>query len=116
MKFRGGKGLACLGGTILAFDVRLFLVMLVIELILVLVMDYICVVPITASIVFPFLYYYITANLYGSLVLCVATVVMLIKHIENIRRIMNGSEAHFSLLWRRNEEINRVKKNIDDEN
>ena len=36
MHFRGGKGLACLGGVILAYNWRLFVVMLLAELLLVL--------------------------------------------------------------------------------
>ena len=56
MKFQGGKGLACLGGILLAIDYRLLLIMLAIEIIIVLLVDYICVIPITASVFVPVLY------------------------------------------------------------
>lgn len=61
MQFRGGKGLACLGGAILAIDWRFFLIMLAAELVLALIVNYICVVPISASFVLP-----VTYGLLGS--------------------------------------------------
>ena len=56
MKFKGGKGLACLGGILLAVDWRLLLIVLAIEIVIVLLVNYICIVPITASIAMPILY------------------------------------------------------------
>lgn len=115
MKFQGGKGLACLGGVMLAVDWRLFLFMLIFELILVLLVDYICIVPITASILFPILLGVLGNDGAGWLlhggdgwlaaaVFSAATVSILSRHIENIRRIIMGKELHFSFLWSRNKE------------
>ena len=64
MKFRGGKGLACLGGAILAYNWRLFTVMLVAELLLALLTNYICFVPITASIAFPLIYRHLEHDIF----------------------------------------------------
>lgn len=108
MRFRGGKGLACLGGVILAYDFRVFLALLVAELLLTLLLDYICVVPITASAVFPFIYGALSHDVRGALVFGIAGVVMLLKHIENLVRIHEGKEVHLSFLWKRDEEIDRV--------
>ena len=33
------------------------------------------------------------------------------KHIRNLRRIEEGTEAHISFLWKRDEEIERLKHN-----
>ena len=114
MGFKGGKGLACLGGMILAFNWKVFLIMLFIELVLAILTDYICVVPITASIAFPAVYGIMTANLVGALILLVATAVMLIKHLENLKRIRQGTELHFSYLWGKNKdsEKERILKNV----
>ncbi|MBQ8433077.1 MAG: glycerol-3-phosphate acyltransferase [Clostridia bacterium] len=106
--FRGGKGLACLGGMILAYDWAFFLALLSSELILVLIVDYICVVPITASIIFPVVYALRSKNLIGTLILLVSTFFILLKHIENLKRIRKGTEAHFSFLWKRDQEIERL--------
>lgn len=110
MKFRGGKGLACLGGMILALDLPVFLIMLAIELVLVLIVDYICIVPITAAVVYPIVYALRTGYMLGAWILALVSVVMLYKHIENIRRILKGEEAHFSLLWNREKEISRFEE------
>ena len=109
MRFRGGKGLACLGGAILAFDIRVFLIMLGIAIVIALMTDYICFVPITASVAFPIVYGVMRSDLFGALILCAATAVMLIKHTENIRRILAGREMHLSYLWKKDEETERMK-------
>ncbi len=108
MKFRGGKGLACFGGMVLAFDWRVFLVMLVVEIPIVLLGDYICIVPITASVAFPIIYGIMTKNLWGSLILLILTAVIFYKHRENIQRIRNGTEVHFSFLWNKDKELARI--------
>ncbi|MBR3894604.1 MAG: glycerol-3-phosphate acyltransferase [Clostridia bacterium] len=116
MRFRGGKGLACLGGVVLAFNPLVFLLLLAAELILVLIIDYICVVPITASIAFPIIYNVMEKDRIGALILGLATVVILFKHVENLKRIRNGTEIHLSFLWRRKKEIERLReKNVYDE-
>ena len=116
MGFRGGKGLACLGGVILAFHEVTFLIMLLSELVLVLIVDYICVVPITASIIFPIVYAKMTGEYIGALVLGGISVIMILKHIENLKRIRNGMEMHFSYLWKKNREIERLQKKHDENN
>lgn len=110
MKFKGGKGLACLGGLILAFDLRVFLIMLAIEIVIVLVTDYICFVPMSASIAFPIIYGVMERDLISALILSLVTVVILLKHIQNIVRIINGSEMHFSFLWNKDKEFDRMRE------
>lgn len=112
MKFKGGKGLACLGGMILAFDWRVFLIMLAIEIVVVLVSDYLCIVPLTASVVFPIVYGIMEKNLWGALMLFVITAVIFYKHKSNLQRIKNGTEMHFSFLWNKDKEIERLKNNM----
>lgn len=112
MGFRGGKGLACLGGTILAFNSHLFLILLMVELLLAFVVNYICIVPITASIIFPMLYLFFTGSLGGTLLFSLVSAVMLMKHIENLHRIRKGTEARFSFLWNKEEEIERLQNHM----
>ena len=108
MGFRGGKGLACTGGTILAYSARLFCVLLLISLILVLVTDYICFVPASVAVYAPILYGLFTNDYIGQIIFTVVGLIILCKHIKNFRRIAEGTEAHFSFLWRRESEIDRV--------
>ncbi len=120
MKFKGGKGLACLGGILLAMDFRLLLIVLAIEIVVVLVVDYICIVPITASIALPILY-----GVFGDLglgwllraeggwpaiwILCIVTALMLFKHMQNLYRIATKTEMHFSFLWSKDKEGEKAR-------
>ncbi len=118
MNFRGGKGLACLGGMILCYDWRVFLIMLTCAVMIALITDYICFVPITASCVFPIVYGIMTHDIIGTFILFIMTAVMLFKHRENIRRIRLGKEVHLSFLWKPQSEMERLKNNLsvsDDE-
>ena len=108
MKLRGGKGLACLGGAILAFDWRVFLVMLACEAILAVAVNYICFVPLTASVIFPIIYGVMSGDLWGALILCLVIPVVFFKHIENLVRIKNGTEARLSFLWNKQGELERM--------
>ncbi len=110
MKFKGGKGLACLGGMILAFDWRVFLMMLAAEIVIVLITDYICFVPMTASVAFPIIFGIMERDLHSALILSLVTVVIFIKHIQNIVRITKGTEMHFSFLWNKDEEFDRMRE------
>lgn len=110
MGFRGGKGLACTGGTILAYSARLFCVLLLISIVLALVTDYICFVPASVSVYAPILYGLFTGDGIGQLIFTVVGLIMLSKHFQNFRRIANGTEAHFSFLWHRESEIERVQQ------
>ena len=113
MGFNGGKGLACIGGGLLAYDKKLFAIIFAIEVILALVTDYICVVPISAAVVIPMLYAYNSGDLIVLIFMCITSVVIICKHMENLRRIFRGMEVRISYLWNREEEVNRVKENTE---
>ncbi len=124
MKFRGGKGTACLGGVLLAIDWRLLLILLTLEIGVVLLTDYLCMMPITAAVVIPGLYiafgesgldWLLNAKggVGGALVICVAMVVILLVNIKNIRRLIHGTEMRFSYVWSKDKEseIARIREN-----
>ncbi|MBE6684964.1 MAG: glycerol-3-phosphate acyltransferase [Ruminococcaceae bacterium] len=113
MKFRGGKGLACLGGMILAFDWRVFLVMLACEIVVAVATNYICFVPITASAVFAIVYGVMRRDWWSALIIAVILPLMLYKHKENLKRIKQKTEMPFSFLW--NKEKALEKTNISKE-
>lgn len=108
MGFRGGKGLACLGGAVLAYSPLLFLIMLICGILIALITDYICFVPLIASIAFPVIFSIMTKDVGSSLILVIITVIMWYRHIENLKRIKNGTEMHLSYLWHKNEELERI--------
>ena len=83
--------------------------MLAAELILVLIVDYICVVPITAAVIFPVVYQLMTWNIVGTTVYAIVGFIMICKHIDNLKRIYRGTEFHFSFLWRKDRELDRME-------
>ena len=110
MNFKGGKGLACFGGLVLAIDPRLFGLILAAEILLLLLVDYICIVPITAVIIIPIVYGVFGADRldwlwraaggwWGAAIIGIASVVMLLRHLQNIKRIIKGKEMRFSYVW-----------------
>lgn len=120
MGFKGGKGLACLGGSILAYDPMLFVVMLALALIIAFVTDYIVFVPLTVSVIYPLIYCYMDHKVLGTreaiistLILFISTVFMYHRHFVNIKRIKNGTEAHLSYLWKKDKELERIKGAVD---
>ena len=113
MNFRGGKGLACLGGMILAFNWRLFIVLIICAFLLALITNYLVTVPLTFSVLFPLMHGCMTGRWVGALILCAASVAIIMRHMENLQRIRNGTELRFNSLWRREEEMERVKQEME---
>lgn len=109
MGFSGGKGLACIGGLILAYNWKLFSIMLVGEILFVLIVDYICLMALSVSAVFPLIYLLQTGDMIGTGLLLVVTAVMFYKHRENLQRIKDKKEVRVSFLWKRDEEIERLR-------
>ncbi|MBO5511841.1 MAG: glycerol-3-phosphate acyltransferase [Clostridia bacterium] len=115
MRFKGGKGLACIAGTVLAYDLKVFAVMLAAELVIALATNYICFVPITASVSFPVVYGVMDRDIWGALLLAVVAAVVFCKHLVNLKRIRVGREARISYLWSRDKETARLKENYGDD-
>ncbi len=114
MKFKGGKGLATLGGVVLSFNWIVLLCMLAGEIVLALIVNYICVVPITACIIFPIVYGIMTKKWIGVIIYLIPAVFMLWKHRENLVRIKEGRELRLSYLWNRQAEVERLEGIYDE--
>lgn len=110
MKFNGGKGLACLGGVLLAYDSRLFFILLALELLVVLVTSYICSVATSGSVILSIIMFIQDGPLYALLFMPVVIAVWS-KHMINFKRIKYGVEAKFKYLWNKSEEQERIKAN-----
>ena len=108
MHFRGGKGLACLGGVILAFGVNDFLATLFLESLLLMATRYLCLVPITGAVFYPVYHGIERGDWRAAAILGLVTLPMLSKHIENLRRIKEGRELRLDFLWDRDGELDRI--------
>ncbi|MBR0141868.1 MAG: glycerol-3-phosphate acyltransferase [Ruminococcus sp.] len=102
MGFRGGKGLASLGGMILAYNPLIFLILILPELIIVLIFDYIALVAPTGSIAFTLVYAFVYGDIKGIIVLSAIALIMFVKHIPNFKRIKEKTEKHVSIMWKKN--------------
>jgi len=108
MHFKGGKGLASLGGTILAVDYKLFLILLFLAIVIAVVTDYICFVPTSISLIFPITYGYMVKSWGITMILLFSSIFMWYKHMENFERIKRGEEVKFHFLWDRESESERM--------
>lgn len=108
MGFKGGKGLACIGGTVLAFGMQDFSFMLFTELSILLATKYLCFVPMSASVIYPLYRGITTGNWKGAAILGSVVPPIFVKHIENLKRISEGKEFKASFLWKKQEELERT--------
>jgi glycerol-3-phosphate acyltransferase PlsY len=108
LRFRGGRGLACLGGVILAYDWRTMLMMLVLAILIAVLTNYVAVSTVSMSLIWPVYYGLRTAFWLGAGVLLIPAVPILLKHLENFRRIRRGEELRLSFLWKRQAELERI--------
>lgn len=90
--FRGGKGLASYFGMTLALNWKLALIVGAVIVLATLITDFISVGALSSIVVAPVYTFFTTHNLILVAILGVATVVMFLKHWENIIRIAKGQE------------------------
>lgn len=114
MRFRGGKGLACLGGVILAYNPRTLLLMLSIAIVIGLAFRYVCIVTTTMSLIWPAYYGFVTRFWIGAAIFAIPFVPILLRHLENFRRIRSGDELRLSFLWNRAGELKRIGRSEDE--
>ena len=92
----------------------MFIVLLLFALFIAFVTDYICFVPITVSVIFPIVYGVMQKSVPIAAILLISTIFILYRHIENLHRIKEGKELHFSFLWNRAKEAERFGVSDDD--
>ncbi len=110
LAFHGGKGLASLGGVVLGWSWKWFLILLGFAILLAFTTRYVSLVAPTISIVFPTCYYYNTRLVASSLILLSAAVPIFYMHRENFARIREGTEMRTSFIWNKQKELERIGK------
>ena len=106
LKFRGGKGVATGLGAFVMIAPKAVLIAVGVFVVVVLVFRYISMGSITAVASFPFLVWIL--HEYGSArlalaLMALASLLIVMRHHENIRRLLAGTESRFRLRWARPE-------------
>lgn len=93
LDFRGGKGVACYIGMLLAIDWQIGVIVIITLMLFTIITDYVAVGSISLYVLIPILAYYYN---YSDVVVGCALVLLvvgMIKHWINVQRIMNGNET-----------------------
>ena len=100
LKFRGGKGVATAVGGFVALAPKSMAVVLLVFVVVVLAFRYISLGSIVAVALFPVFAYLLYGGEISGLTLaafCAASLLIIARHHRNIRRLLSGTEARFSL-------------------
>ena len=92
LKFKGGKGVATYIGFLIGFNILLGLYFLVTWIIIALVSRYSSLSSLAASLIAPLYFFFINPNIIVGIFLLYISLIISLKHRENIKRLMNSSE------------------------
>ena len=103
MDFRGGKGVACYIGMLLAIDWKIGAAAIIFLILLTIITDYVSIASILLYVIVPFLAYY--SNNYSDTVIICTLIILIIgvgKHWENIQNLLSGNETGFRSVFKKN--------------
>lgn len=92
-RFQGGKGVATLIGCLLALSLPTGLCWIATWLLVALITRYSSLAALTASLLAPLYIYYFTENVIYAAILSMMTLILFIRHRQNIRKLLNGTES-----------------------
>lgn len=92
LKFKGGKGLASFLGMVAVLNWKVGIAVALLLVLITVVTDFIALGTLSVSLAAPVGIWLLEGSFVVPLILCIATVVMVFKHLENIQRILNRTE------------------------
>lgn len=92
MNFKGGKGLAAFGGLALACSPWMFVFLLTLGVVLMLVVNYSYVMPMSVAVLLPILVLIQTQRLDAFLICAAAGLLIIVKHWSNIGKAKRGED------------------------
>lgn len=96
LKFKGGKGFASYIGVAYGINWKVALILTAIILVIMFLSDYIVVATTLTVTLVPVVYGFTERSYIIPLILLVASMVIIIKHIENYKRMLNKTEMRLS--------------------
>ena len=103
LDFRGGKGVACYIGMLLAINWQIGVAVIIGLILITIITDYVSVGSIFLYIIIPVLAY--ISGDYSIIVIRCAVVLLIvgtIKHWINVQRMMNGTETGLRIVFKKN--------------
>ena len=95
LHFKAGKGFASyIGLAISTLKIQYIIIIFIICIVLILITDYIVAATFTTISITPIFTYLMTQNIICTCIVLIATIIIFLKHIENIKRIRNKEESH----------------------
>ncbi len=97
LKFKGGKGVATALGVSFAFSWIVGLYLVSIWLIVAVISKYSSLSALIAFMAAPFVAHLVTGNVQVASTMAVISLIVIVKHHENIRRLIKGEESKINL-------------------
>ena len=103
MDFRGGKGVACYIGMMLAIDWKIGAAAIIFLIVLTIITDYVSIASILLYMIVPCLAYY-SENYSDTVIVCtlIILVIGIFKHWENIQNLLAGNETGLRSVFKKN--------------
>ena len=92
LKGKGGKGFATYMGIILGLDWRFFIIIGISVILITLITDYLALGTFTTVVTFPIWLFFMNPVKWAFLIPLVASLVIIVKHFENIKRMIKKEE------------------------
>ena len=97
LKFKGGKGVATYIGFIVGIDYILGVFFILVWLIIAIIKKYSSLASLIALLSIPILSYLLSHEFYVYSILILLSIIIIIKHFSNIKRLLNKSENKITL-------------------
>jgi len=103
--FRGGKGVATLLGVVIALSPIPALLSFIVFIVILIIFKYVSVGSIIALLSYPIIicFFYSEYPLTLKIASVIMTIVVVLTHRKNIRRLINGNESKATFLWQKKE-------------
>ena len=97
LKFKGGKGVATYIGFLLGINLYIGFSFLIVWMVIAFISKYSSFASLTAILVAPMYFIFINFNLYIGIFFIYLSLIIYLKHSENIKRLLNKTESKIKL-------------------